>query len=81
MAGGFVKSGPLCDQAAHDLYMQQKCQALANGEIDIQLGTTKITTVKTLADANFIPRTYYEDLNACKEGGYLPRDSKGMILP
>lgn len=81
VAGGLAQSGQLCDQAAHDLYMRQKCQALKNGEMYVKLNGKQLATVKTLAEKDLMPPSYYKDIGACEEAGYLPRDSKGMILP
>jgi hypothetical protein len=81
LAGGIFKSGDLCDQAAHDMYMRQKCEALENGEMYVKVNGRQLATVKELANKNLMPPTYYKDIGACEEAGYLPKDSKGMTLP
>ena len=90
MIGGVAKSGEICDQAAHDMYMRQKCEALDDGEMYVKLNGKQLATVKQLADRNLMPPDYYKDIGACEEAGHLsrsrsspalPTDSKGMILP
>ena len=87
IAGGIAKSGELCDQAAHDMYKRQKCEALEKGEMYVKVGGRQLATVKQLADRNLMPADYYKDIGACEEGGYIPKsrdlptDSKGMVLP
>lgn len=89
VAGGLAKSGDICDQAAHDMYMQQKCEALEKGEMYVKVNGRQLATVKQLADRNLMPPDYYKDIGACEEAGYLPKarttdlptDSKGMVLP
>lgn len=78
---GMAKSGDLCNEAAHNMYMRQKCEALAKGEMYVKVNGKQLATVKGLADKNLMPPSYYKDIGACEEAGYLPRDSKGMILP
>lgn len=88
--GGAVKSGEICDQAAHDMYMRQKCEALDNGEMFVKVNGKQLATVKQLAERNLMPPEYYKDIGACEEAGHLaksrsnlalPTDSKGMVLP
>jgi len=82
IATGVATSGTFCDQAAHDMYMRQKCQTLANGDMYVKLNGKQLATVKSLSDLNMMPASYYKDLGACQEGGYLPKDpSTGMTLP
>ena len=91
IAGGIAKSNELCDQAAHDMYMRQKCEALEKGEMYVKVGGRQLATVKQLADRNLMPPDYYKEIGACQEAGYLPKttpsvpdlptDSKGMVLP
>lgn len=91
VAGGLAKSGEICDKAAHDMYMRQKCEALENGQMYVQVNGRQLVTVKQLADKNLMPPDYYKDIGACEEGGYLvrktpsapplPTNSEGMVLP
>lgn len=87
---GGLYSGEICDQAAHDMYMRQKCEALDNGEMYVKVQGKQLATVKQLAERGFMPPDYYKDIGACEEAGYLPKsrppstlptDSKGMVLP
>ena len=83
--GGVAKSGDFCDQAAHDMYMRQKCEILDKGEMYVKVNGKQIATVKQLADRNLMPPDYYKDIGACEEAGHLPKslptDSNGMVLP
>ena len=90
MVGGLAKSGDICDKAAHDMYMRQKCEALDNGEMYVKLYGKQFATVKQLAEKGLMPPDYYKDIGACEEAGHLPKsrsapalptDSKGMVLP
>jgi hypothetical protein len=90
VVGGLTKSGDICDQAAHDMYMRQKCEALDKGEMYVTVQGKQFATVKQLAERGLMPPDYYKDIGACEEAGYLaksrsgsvlPTDSKGMTLP
>jgi hypothetical protein len=90
VVGGLAKSGEICDQAAHDMYMRQKCEALDNGEMYVKVQGKQLATVKQLAERGLMPTDYYKDIGACEEAGHLPKsrplstlptDSKGMVLP
>ena len=63
------------------MYNRQKCVALKNGEMEVVIKGMKMGTVKQLADKNLMLTPYYEDIRACEEAGYLPKDLKGMVLP
>ena len=80
-AGAAMKSGEICDKMAYDMWMRQKCATLERGEMDVKIGGVAIGTVKGLADSNFMVSPYYKEIEVCQEGGYLPKDSKGMTLP
>ena len=81
VSGGLAVSDDICKQAAYDMYMRQKCAALKNGEMAVKIKGIQMGTVKELADKNLMPVPYYEEIRACEEAGYLPKDAKGMVLP
>ena len=72
-ASALAKAGDICDQAAHDMYMRQKCEALQQGNMYVEVNGRQLATVKDLADRNLMPPTYYKEIGACEEAGYLPR--------
>ena len=47
----------------------------------VKFNGKELATVKDLADRGLMPPTYYKDLGACEEAGYLPKDLTGMVLP
>ena len=49
--------------------------------MEVVIKGMKMGTVKQLADKNLMLTPYYEDIRACEEAGYLPKDLKGMVLP
>ena len=90
VVGGLTKSGDICDQATHDMYMRQKCEAVDSGEMFVRVHGMQVATVKQLAERGLMPLDYYKDIAACEEAGHLPQsrsvsplptDSKGMVLP
>ena len=55
VVGGLAKSGDICDQAAHDMYMQQKCEALDNGEIGYLPKSRSAPTLPTDSKGMILP--------------------------
>ena len=75
-AGAVAKAGDICDKAAYDMYMRQKCELLQQGDMYVKVNGRQLATVKDLADRNFMPPAYYREIGACEEAGYLSTDSK-----
>ena len=81
VTGAVATAGDVCDEAAYNMYMRQKCAALVKGDMPVEINNFKLGTVKELAAKDMMPLYYYNDLRECDRGGYLPTNSKGMVLP